>query len=160
MKSAWKGLLGLAAGLAVWTGCIRTEPPCLVIRYDGTCVLTMEYEGEEAERLKCREHGNTVTWRRYGGPVATRIVLEDAQGKVICSVEGEEFTERYRNAPGKGNQDFAVRLSAEGVRWLSREEFRKEADEMQKIRERKREEEDQKKDWLTRELDSRRRSRP
>ena len=160
MKSAWKWLLGIAAGVAVGTGCIRTEPPCVVVRYGGSCVLTMEYEGEEEGRLKCRFDGDNVLWRRYGGPVATRIVLEDVQGKVICSVEGEEFTERYRNAPGKGNQDFAIRLSAEGVRWLSREEFRKEAEESREIRERKREEEDRKKDWLTRELDSRRRSGP
>ena len=146
--------------MAVWTGCIRTEPPCLVIRYDGTCVLTMEYEGEEAGKLKCREYGDTVIWRRAGGPVPTRIVLEDAKGKVICSVEGEEFTERYRNAPGKGNQDFAVRLSAEGVRWLSREEFIKEAEESREIQERRQKEEEEKKDWLTRELDSRRRAGP
>ena len=157
MKSVWKWLLGMAAGVMVGAGCVQTEPPFVVIRYDGACVLTMEYEGEEAGKFKGRFDGDAVLYRRVGGPVATRIVLEDAKGTVVCSVEGAEFTERYRNAPGKGNQDFAVRLSAEGVRWLSKEEFLTGAEEIREITERRRKEVEEKKDWLTRELDSRRR---
>jgi hypothetical protein len=143
--AAW----GLAAVMFL-AGCIQTAPPCIVIRHGGACVLTMAYEGEEQE-AKFHFARDSVVWRRAGGPVATRIVLADAKGNVVCSVGGDEFTERYRNAPGKGERDYALLLSADGIRWLSKKEFYKEAEAIQKLRE----EAEARKDWLTRELDAR-----
>ena len=111
----------------------------------------MTYEGEERE-AKFKFDRDTVFWRRADDPVpATRIVLADAKGDVVCSVEGEEFTERYRNAPRNGERDYALLLSPNGIRWLSKKEFYKEAEDIHKLRE----EANAQKDWLTRELDAR-----
>ncbi len=102
--------------------------------------------------MKVRFDRDNVLWRRADDPVpARRIVLADAKGNVICSVEGDEFTERYRTAPEKGGRDYALLLSPAGVRWLSEKEFYKEAKAIEKLRE----EANAQKDWLTRELDAR-----
>ncbi len=146
----WGAALGLVAAVFL-ASCIRTAPPCIVIRRCGPCVLTIAYEGEERE-MKVRFDRDNVLWRRADDPVpARRIVLADAKGNVICSVEGDEFTERYRTAPEKGGRDYALLLSPAGVRWLSEKEFYKEAKAIEKLRE----EANAQKDWLTRELDAR-----
>ncbi len=94
----------------------------------------MAFEGEERER-QSRFDGDSVLLRRVGDPVATRIVLADAKGNVLCSAEGDEFTERCRNSPGKGERDYALLLSPDGIRWLSKKEFSKEAEAIHKLRE-------------------------
>ena len=158
MRAAGKWLLwGLVlcgvvlAAMVFLTGCHPTTPPHIVIRHCGTGVLTLEYEGEEEGKFQCQSDGDDVHWRSAYGPAAKRIVLADSKGTVVCSVEGDEFAERYRNAPGKGGRDYALLLSPDGVRWLSREEFYKEVKAIHKLRE----EAEERKDWLTRELDTR-----
>ena len=110
----------------------------------------MAYEGGERE-AKLRFDRDSVLLRRAGNPVVTRIVLSDAKGNVVCSAEGNEVTERYRNAPGKGERDYALLLSPDGIRWLSRKEFSKEAEAIHKLHE----EAEKQEDSLARELDDR-----
>ena len=146
----WCAALGLIA-VVFLAGCIPTAPPHIVIRHCGTGVLTLEYEGEGAGKLIARFDGDEVHFRNAYGSAAKRIVLTDAKGNLVCSMEGSEFTERYRNAPGKGGRDYALLLSPEGIRWLSEKEFYREVKAIDKLRE----EANAQKDWLTRELDTR-----
>lgn len=142
---------GLAAGMLA--GCTTVEPPCFLIRHDGPCVLRVEY-GDGSEASEIRRGGSTVWWF-HGKREVVRVVLLNGEGKELCRADGEAFAERYRQAPGRGGADYALRLSADGVEWMTREGFTREAQEVRDARQAEGEEADRRKDWLTRELDAR-----
>lgn len=62
---------------------------------------------------------------------------------------------RARGVDGRGGADYALRLSADGVEWMARDGFTREAPELRDARQAEGEEADRRKDWLTRELDAR-----
>jgi hypothetical protein len=153
--------LCLAAGLLLSTGCIRTISPSLVILCDSPCVLTMEY-GDQAPPSEHRIDGSMIIRRNAGSslPVPSRIALHDTHGQPICSMEGPDFSDRFRDAPRHRNKDCALLLSPDGACWLTREEFLKEAETVDRLREeaqrrRQQEEERRRQEWLARELKAR-----
>lgn len=149
---------GTAAVLAaVWTmGCTPVEPPVWLVVHEEPCVLRVEYgDGQEASELRIPESRPVLSSRKRE---VVRMVLSDGTGKEICRAEGEAFAERYRQAPRRGGGDYALRLSAEGVEWMAREAFVREAEVLRERQREEREAREARKDWLTRELDSRARS--
>ena len=156
-RKRWLGT-GVAAVLAaVWAmGCTPVEPPVWLVVCEGTCVLRVEYgDGQAASEIRIAASRPVFSSRKRE---VVRMVLSDGAGTEICRAEGEAFAERYRQAPRRGGGDYALRLSAEGAEWMTRDAFVREAEALRERQRAEREEQEARKDWLTRELDSRARS--
>lgn len=153
-RNRWS-LAGIAAVLAaVWTmGCTPVEPPVWLVVHEGACVLRVECgDGQAASEVRISESRPVLSSRKRE---VVRMVLSDGTGKEICRAEGEAFAERYRQAPRRGGGDYALRLSAEGVEWMTRDAFVREAEAIRERQREEREAREARKDWLTRELDAR-----
>ena len=118
----------VASGLYL-CACDRFISPRVTVLGNKPCVMTMSFSdglGSEISHSSYIDGHKTYLRPEWATNwYLEKFALHDVSGNLICTGGGNEFAERYRNAPSKFPADYAVVISQNGERWISEREFLK-----------------------------------